>query len=141
MNNPFEPPAAEVADPANAPMPPAVQRACTLVLLALALGVVTLLPGIRPPEPEEVPFGFTLAVIVFFGGITVALVQVVRRGRNWGRWALLAYLVLGWWLMLDQLNEDFNASPLLGFLDIISVAMEVVAAVLLFKGASARWFR
>lgn len=143
MTNPFEPPAAEVADPASAPMPSSVRVACTLVLLSLAIGICTLMPGVRPPGPDEaeLPFGFTLAVVAVFGGITVWLVQMVRRGRNWGRWVLLGYLALGWWLMLDQLTEDFTLSPLLGFLDIASILIEIVAAVLLFIGASARWFR
>ncbi len=143
--NPFEPPRAELADaPAGpGPMPRGVQLACTLVLVSLVIGAVTLLPGVRPEDPaaEPVPFTFTLAVLLFFGGITVWLVRMVQRARNWGRWLLLAYLALGWWLGLEQITDDFTASPLIGLVDVASIAMEMVAAVLLFAGAAGRWFR
>ncbi len=145
MTDPFRPPQAEVRDPeaGHGPMPRAVQLACTLVLVSLVIGAVTLLPGIRPEDPaaEPVPLGFTLAMLLFFGGITVWLVRVVQRGRNWGRWALLAYLALGWWLGAGQITDDFNGSPLVGLIDIASIVMEMVAAVLLFLTASGRWFR
>jgi len=143
--NPFRPPEAEVADagPGLGPMPRGVRLACTLVLLSLVVGAVTLLPGVRPEPPgaEPVPFLFTLAVLLVFGGLTVWLVKVVERGRNWGRWALLAYLALGWWLGIDQITEDFALSPLVGFVDMGCIVVEMVAAVLLFWGAAGRWFR
>ncbi len=128
--------------PATA-MPRGVQRACTLVLVSLAAGAVTMLPGVRPELPgvEPVSPAVTLLVLLVFGGVTVALVRAVQRGRNWARWALLGYLALGWWLGIDQLNEDFLASPLVGLVDMGCIVMEMVAAVLLFWGAAGRWFR
>jgi hypothetical protein len=110
--------------------------------MSLAFGLLTLLPaihGVRPDEPP-LPIEWTLLMVVGFGGLTVWLAQLTYRGRNWARWALLAYLLLGWWLGAGDLTQDFMYSPLAGMINLSCFAMEVVAAWLLFVGAGARWF-
>ena len=143
MSNPYAPPGTEVADPAAAQAPPAVRRACILFLTSLALGLVTLLPGVRPAPAEDaaVPAAFTFFVVLFFGGLTVWLTWKLYRGRNWARWAMLAYVLFGWWMGTSELTDDFLASPVAGMIDIVCIAIEAVACWSLFFGAAAGWYR
>jgi hypothetical protein len=142
--DPFAHPSADAAD-ANAPRPPApraVRIACRLVIASLALGLVGLLPDIRLPRPEEAaaPLTFTVGSIVVFGGLTIWLAVEVLRGKPWARWAMLAYLALGWWLGAGDLGDDFLRSPVLGIIDAVCIVMEALACYLLFFGEGARWF-
>jgi hypothetical protein len=140
--NPFAPPRAEVADPPPQQPPPAVRRACRLVVASMVLGLVTLLPGIAAPVPDDaqVPLFITLAIVAFFGGLTIWLTVAVSRGVHWARWALLAYLALGWVLSGMQFTDEFMRSPISGMIEIVCVVMELVASAMLFFGSGARWF-
>lgn len=142
--NPFAPPRAEVADPASKiPGPPrAVDRACLLVVASMFLGLVTLLPGVAAPAPDDapVPLFITLVIVAFFGALTIWLAAAVHRGIGWARWALLAYLLLGWFLSGLQFNDEFMRSPVSGMIEIVCVVMEVAASALLFFGSGAAWF-
>ena len=143
-SNPYQPPNAEVADAPQTlpPRPRAVRLACQLVLSSFLLGLVTLLPGVDVPRPEDeaIPAVFFIVVVAIFGAITVWLVHTTYQGRNWARWALLAYLILGWFLAAGELSSDFERSPLVGSLNVAVAVMELAAASLLFAGAGAKWF-
>jgi hypothetical protein len=142
--DPFARPSADAVD-VNTPRPPvprSVRIACRLVIASLALGLVGLLPAIRLPRPEEAvaPLTFTVGSIVVFGGLTIWLAIEVLRGKPWARWAMLVYLMLGWWLSAGDLGDDFLRSPVLGAIDAVCIVMEAFACYLLFFGDGARWF-
>jgi hypothetical protein len=144
-HNPYSPPAAEVADPAHAlpPQPGTVRLAVQLIIGALALGVISLLvPGIRIPTPEEaeVPFIFTMIIIVIFGGITLWFASGVTQGKNWARWAMLAWLAVGWLMVGSEFGDEFTRSPVSSMIDAACIAMEAAACCLLFGAASQDWF-
>lgn len=143
-SNPFAPPNAEVADPSSArALPPReIRNACYLILLSMVLGLVTFVPGIRPEQPgaSEVPVLFTFGLVVFFTALTLWLARQIYRGKSWARWAMLVYLALGWWLAGSGLQETFGGSPVAGAIDIVCIAMEVVACGLFTFGGGARWF-
>lgn len=138
------PPNAAQAAPAadRSRPPPPVRRACLLILASLAIGVILLWPGVRPNPPgeEAAPALFTLAALVVFGGLTLWLAARLYQGRNWARWAMLGYLMLGWWFTSSELNNQFLQAPIVGFMDLVCIAMEGLACWLLFTGAGARWF-
>lgn len=142
--NPFAPPTAEVADVnlSRPQRPQAVNLACRLIMISLALGIVSLLPGIRPPRPDDplVPLSFTLGAVVVFGGLTIWFAIEVLRGKPWARWVMLAYLVLGWLLGAGEMSDDFLRSPVLGVIDAACIVLELLACRLLFFGAGAQWF-
>jgi hypothetical protein len=142
--NPFAPPRAEVADPSSTPSvpPQAVRRACRLVIASMLLGLVTLVPGVDVPAPDDVPVPFwvTLAIVAFFGGLTIWLVVSVLRGASWARWALLAFLMLGWVFTGLQFTNEFLRSPISGMIEIVCAALEVAACWMLFVGGGAAWF-
>jgi hypothetical protein len=119
-----------------------VRIACQLILGSLVFGLLTLVPAIHGVRPDEAPTpieGMLLSIVVF-GGLTVWLALLTYRGLNWARWALLAYLILGWWMGAEDMTQDFIHSPLAGMINLACMGMEVVAAGLLFVGRGARWF-
>ncbi|MEO8923501.1 MAG: hypothetical protein ABI330_11880 [Caldimonas sp.] len=142
--NPFAPPRAEVANPLSSQpgSPRAVRRACWLVVLSMFLGMALLVPGVAAPSADDatVPFFITLAVAAFFGGLTIWLAVAVARGTSWARWALLAYLALGWVLSGLQFTDEFLRSPVAGMIEVVCVAMEFAACGMLFFGSGAAWF-
>jgi hypothetical protein len=142
--NPFAPPRAQVADPGSTPSDPprAVRRAGRLVIASMLLGLVTLVPGVDVPAPDDaaVPFFVTLAIVAFFGGLTIWLVVATLRGASWARWALLAFLMLGWVLTGLQFTDEFLRSPISGMIEIVCVALELAACWMLFVGSGAAWF-
>lgn len=113
-----------------------------LILAALALGIVTLLPAVRVPPPDEpsVPLLLDMVLILVFGGLTVWFAMQILRGKNWGRWAMLGYLLMGWVFVFIDFNDDLARAPLLAILNIVITTLEVAACYLLFAGAGARWF-
>jgi hypothetical protein len=141
-DNRYQPPRSDISDdPHGKAMPPtSVYVACGLVLAALALGLLGLLPGVRPPEPEPVPVWFTMLLVLIFGGVTVVLSYETLRGRNWARWTLLAYLVLGWYLTAPDLPDNLTRAPVGAIIDAVGMGMELVASWLLFFGEGTRWF-
>jgi hypothetical protein len=141
--NPYAPPRAEVADldPTPAP-PPAVKRACLLIIVSMVLGIVTLLPGVRTPVPgeEDVPFLFVVAIVAVFGSFTLWLLWCIVRGRNWARWGMLVFLGVGWVMVGMEWPQSLGRDPLASAIDIFSLALEAAACSLLFLGPGARWF-
>jgi hypothetical protein len=143
--NPFQPPAADVADPSPVygPVPQQVKWACWLILLSLAIGVATLIPGLRPlpPGEEEAPLWLSILLVLILGGLTVWLVTKVQAARNWARWILFILLATGWALGFMFFPDDLALSPFFASVDLVCVLLEVVACCLLFFGGNARWFK
>jgi hypothetical protein len=142
--NPFAPPGAEVADPVSRQLPPPVQvkRACQMIVGTLVVGVITLFPGVRVPRPDEpsVPVVFSLVFLAVLVGLTILFTARIMQGRNWARWAMLAYLATGWILIGPELADDFYRSPIAAIVDAVTIPVEATACWLLFTGAGAQWF-
>jgi len=143
-SNPYQPPGAEVADAPDSspPRPRSVHLACQLVLASFALGLVTLVPGVDVTRPDDpaVHWAVTLVVVLVFGAITVWLTYATHQRRNWARWALLGYLIFGWFLSAGELPSDLERAPLVGLLGVGAAVIELVAVWFLFTGAGAKWF-
>ena len=130
------------------PSPPAdlapvtVRNACWLILFALGLGFVTLLPGLRPPQPDVSAGGFVFEAlwIAVFSGLTYRLTKLIRRRRNWARWTMLGLLAVGWVLVVATLSDELARSPVTVAIETITTIVEMFAAWLLFTGSGARWF-
>jgi len=143
-NDPYRPPSAEVQDPpvTRSPPPQQVSQARLLIWASLALGLLELLPGIRPelPDAPDVPLSVTLGLVVIFGGITLWLADRLHGGKNWARWAMLVYMILGWATSADDFGVYFTVSPIAGMISLACIALELVACWFLFTGAGDRWF-
>jgi hypothetical protein len=71
--------------------------------------------------------------------IYIWLLLGVERRQSWARWVLLAYLGLGWIVLLadPQLEQGVPAVVI----DIAIGAAEIYACVLLFAREGREWFR
>lgn len=143
----FAPPRADVADiagadPLLAARPRSVVWACAAMLASMVLGLVSLLPVVDPPMPGE-----PAAMTALLWGVTIAfsvfelwLLQRAWKRRAWARWALIALALAGVAMGVGVVEEDWARSPLVAWLGIASLAMELVAALLLLARPAARWF-
>jgi hypothetical protein len=143
----YAPPRADVAD-LTAPdallasRPRSVVWACGLILASMAVGLVSMLPFVDPPMPDEpvalaaFVWGFTLTLFV----VELWLLRCVWRRRNWARWVMVALTVLAVAMSVPVIAEDVARAPLLAWLGIASSACSTAALVLLLLPASARWF-
>lgn len=143
--NPYGAPRAELRDvprvTATGPTPVAVRSACGLVLASLALGLLTLLPGLREPEPEPTFMYLVVgAAVLLSGGLTVWFTSKIWQGRTWARWVLLVYLAIGWAIYAVSLSDEMAAAPMVVLINAGCVVLEVLACELLFFGHGARWF-
>jgi hypothetical protein len=143
----YAPPRADVAD-LTAPdallasRPRSVAWACWLMLASMAVGLVSLLPLVDPPMPDE-PVAMTaliwgIALVVL--AVELWLLRCVWQRRNWARWVMVALTVLGVALGVPTTFEDWVRAPLVAWLGIASTAFSVAAVVLLLMRTSARWF-
>jgi hypothetical protein len=143
----YAPPRADVADLATADVllasrPRGVVWACWLMLASMAAGLVSLLPFVDPPMPDE-PVAMTaliwgIALVVL--AVELWVLRCVWQRRNWARWAMVALTVLGVALGVPTIQEDWARAPLVAWLGIASSAFSAAAVVLLLVRASARWF-
>jgi hypothetical protein len=118
-----------------------VRIACGLVLTSLAVGVLTMLPGVR--RAEAMPAGSTAIEWLAYAGFVALAIWFTRRswqGRRWARWALLVYLAIGWAMYALTLSDEMVAAPMAALVNTLCLAMELSACGLLFFGAGARWF-
>lgn len=148
--NPYEPPEAPVADPvaANVPRPPEVALACRILWIVFVLGFVTLLPSIRGEwwmspglsgdDASGLAAGLVMALIL--SALFAYFVWWISRGRNWARWALLAYLIFGLLVMVADFPRSISETPIAAVLDVVMAIAEVWACHLLFRGPGAAWF-
>jgi hypothetical protein len=133
------------------PRPYQVGRALQLLWAVFFIGLVTLLPDVRgewwlgsePIEAELHDAAFVGGVILaaLFSALYVALVFFLGRRQAWARWAMLAFLVLGWVLTGIDLPRSLAETPAAAFADVLMAAVEAWACRLLFSAPASAWFR
>ncbi len=104
-------------------------------------------PGVAPEDAEmaaTIAFWGSLGALAVVLLITALLVRLLRRGRGWARWALLAVLVLDAGAVL--LVQAFLGTDAAGFQPVphLAIAQLVLAAVALavtLLPPVSRWFR
>lgn len=128
--------------------PPGVLLACRLLLLSLALGTVSLAPSISghwwvSPDsgvPESVALAFCLSFVAAQISLYLLLIYLTYTRRNWARWALLTLLMSGWVLLVGNYSQLQADTPIAALWNAGGMALELVAAYLLFFGRDAGWF-
>lgn len=144
--SPFQPPKTEVVDARQIvhSRPQTVRLASQLVLAAFAIGLVRLFSDldILRAEDADLQAVFPFIVVAILVTITLCLIYMTHQGRNWARWALLAYFILGWYPAAEAaMSMSVSERSTLDWsLDLVITSMELIAAWLLFTGSSAKWF-
>jgi hypothetical protein len=148
--DPFKAPKAHVADVdidrALASRPASVTLACRLLWATIALGLVSLVPGVRnglwtayaqTPAAIVVALGFTMLMIA----LEAWLIRLVSRRHGWARWALLGLLILGWVLTFSDFSVSIDQGMAAVVIDLVVGMAEMVAAGLLFLSGGRTWFQ
>lgn len=128
--------------------PRGIARACRLLLLSMALGVVALAPSISghwwaSPDssvPDSIALAFSLSFTLAGLALYALLIYLTYTRRNWARWALLAFLTFGWILLVKDFSRLQSDTPMAALWNAASMALELVACYLLFLGRDAAWF-
>ena len=120
--------------------PPDVNKGVKLLYASLLLGVVN----------EVVDFsylrslrsaGFALVVFLFTFGLLLFLVLKISSGRNWARIVFLVLFLAGIPFFLPNLTKELKRNPLVATISVVQVLLQTGALFLLFKSASAVWFK
>jgi hypothetical protein len=144
VRNPYSPPAAVVADPAEAqhqyPQPKQVRVAVILLWASFALGFPAVY--LEYQHVTSAAEAVVLTIIMVAACAFAALLNVkIARGRNWSRWAFLVMMFL---TLLSYLAPD-DATRVVswaeGALSVTSSVLDAVALYLLFSWPGALWFR
>lgn len=130
------------------PPPPAIARACRLLLLSMALGIVTLAPSISgrwwtSPDssvPESIALAFSLSFTSVELALYTLLIYLTYTRRNWARWALLVFLMFGWVLLVKDFSRLQADNPIAALWNAASMSVELLACYLLFFSRDAVWF-
>jgi hypothetical protein len=126
-----------------------IARAIRLLWAGLFASGVSLLPFVRGHwwvEPAQSisaaeSLAFAMVVMTIWFGIMIALMVLVGRRKNWARWTLLAYLVVGWITVAIDLPETLEVTPFAGAIDFLVTIAELWACYLLFLSPGAKWFK
>ena len=142
--DPYAPPGARLADPQEPrdvfPKPRQVRVAVALLWLSLALGFPSIyLQFGRADSPDERIV--LLAFMVPLVALSAFLNLKISAGRNWARIAFLILVGLALLIFLLPDNRDAGAQGVEIALDVLTTALDLVAACLLFTRPGALWFR
>jgi hypothetical protein len=154
MHNPYQPPAAAVADVPDTgelTRPIVVTRAVQIfwatVALGFVLGVIDLIGGLD--GTPGTPLGWVMQIGVFAVGLAISywIYGAVYAGRNWAR-ILMLVLTMVWLLVqivLVVMLQRYPQAPPGMMLNLISYAVQfalnLVATAMLFAPSANRWYR
>jgi hypothetical protein len=149
--DPFKAPTAQVADRDTEPernqppRPASITLACRLLWATIALGLLSLIPGVRHGLWDDyanspVAVLLVLAVIAFMTGIEIWLIRLVARRHGWARWALLIYLLAGWLMTFSDFSGSIEQGMAAVLVDLLTGLAEMAAVGLLFLSSGRSWF-
>ena len=148
--NPYAPPKSTVADvesdvPIERPRPVKIALVLCWLSLALALPLIAeeIAKGPDPADGEVLPG--ELAFVVFFTAALLAFVVWVivsiGRARNWARIVNVVLTAVGVISTISSFPEILSRPWYSGPVELLTAAMDVAAAILLYLPASNAWFR
>jgi hypothetical protein len=112
---------------------------CTLGYVA----AVPMRPELFDPAPQGVGgWAFAIALTLAVAAITLYFVfQAARRRQNWARWVLLILFATTLPMVVYQALGYYAAHPFGTLFDLLVVAMEGSALLLVFGPEAKEWFR
>ena len=112
-----------------------------VVLLVIALGLGILRGIIGIPMLEE-PTAIRIAAIIAvpFILLTVFLIYMIYKGKDWARITLLLLFIVGIILNIEDMILWFFAVPILFVLYIIEIVVTIIAFFFILQDKSSKWF-
>lgn len=122
--------------------PASVKTACYLLWAALAIAIVSLIPGIRNGfwESNEGSPVFVAGFLAIAYLAMALLVLMTYRGKNWARWLFAVLAGIGWLSLLGDLSSLLAQGAFAVVLELAITLIEIYALFLLFSRASQPWF-
>lgn len=130
------------------PAPRSISWACKLLLLSLAFTVISLAPSISgrwwaspdPGVPDTMAFLFGMSFVVVQLALLALLIYLTYTRRNWARWALLVFLMLGWVYLVQNFHSLQSSHPMEALWDAGGMILELLSCIILFFSRDAAWF-
>jgi len=138
--NPYAPPRTGVRDVASGAAvqkPAQVGYAVALMWISLLLDVIDTL--LDPAFPQAVPVAQTIIVAML--ALQAVFIVLVSAGHNWARIVALLMFGVAILLTVPDFGQEYARSRLVAVLDLVSMAVEAVAMVLIFTRPGSAWFR
>ncbi len=124
--------------------PQAVSRALILFYLSLVLGLVrSWLEYDRLALLASAQGGGTAVILVqaFSFAIMIGLFLAIGWRKNWARWVLVVFMVIGLPLAIKPMIDTFANEPVSGGIGVVQWIMQLVGLVLLFSKPAREWFK
>lgn len=149
--NPYEAPEARVADRAvaAAPRPREVSLACRILWVIFVLSFFTLNTTVRgewwkspgaSDDAAELGYIGIVVVTAIFSALFALLIWQMGRRRNWARWGLLVFVIVGGVTLAGDFSRSISQTPIAAVFDVVALSFEIWACYLIFRGPGARWF-
>jgi len=116
-----------------------VDTAVKLLYATLGIGIIRSI--IEVPRHAASSVGFVLFIMFSVFGLMWFLIYMIGKGRNWARITFLIMFILGVPLSILPMIQSLTHDPVSGILGLVQAAMQIIAIVLLFQGASSAWFK
>jgi hypothetical protein len=124
--------------------PSNVQRFEQLMYLSIAIGALNIALDWGRLVSVARPVGGAVFVLVVDAFVFVFLISLIwligRRAKNWARWVLLIFFLLGTPTAVRVVVNNLRVKPFVGALGLVQVALQVIALFLIFTGNSRAWF-
>jgi hypothetical protein len=133
-------------DPTDVSPPRPVVRAINLLYLEMLAWLLVILRGFIRVVPLVAPFGATVLLVPGLDLILLALLArftvSIASGRNWARFALLAYAAVLFSLQAPVMFAfaQWDTGPLPRVLALVQILAHAAALALLFLPPSSAWF-
>ncbi|HEY4341748.1 MAG TPA: hypothetical protein VGM97_17525 [Steroidobacteraceae bacterium] len=123
-------------------MPPAVRSSFWLLVAGFVAGVAVAPFDPRPwPKWRDIPDPMAAVVTgLLLVGILIFIALRTYQGRNWARWVQLILLLAAVPSFLRDAGARLAVAPVVGFIDMLLFAAEVVCIGLLFTPTANRWY-
>ena len=122
------------------PRPKAVHNAMLLLYSVILIGIgdsilnMSSLSQIASPE-------FIILNLIFSFAIMFFLIYMVGKGKNWARFTLLVFFIIGVPAYIYSLiYSPIQLPPASVIISIISLVLQISALILLFQKTSSNWF-
>ncbi|PRD57067.1 hypothetical protein [Sphingobacterium gobiense] len=102
-------------------------KASNLFLVSVGLGLINIFLA-----PEITAEGSTIAVSIFTLGFLLIIGLLIRKGFDWMKYVLLVFMIIGV-LAIPLLLQNIMYQPVVGIINLIQTALQVVTLVILFK--------
>ncbi len=117
-----------------------IGRAVNCLWVSLAIGFVKSIIGMQQMSDQAsalfVNF-ILITVVAFYAFITLK----IARGRNWARITYLILTVIGLPMSVPTLAMEFMTLPVLGFLSVASICLQLYSLWIIFTDPGKSWFR